>query len=143
MENIAEVFKDKNFDDITLKYINNFIEEFDDLFGEYVNREEVIKRIKENLNLSFVFEDIKDAGGYYDRINKKIALSNDINDEEELKVVIFHEMIHCITARENYTGFSKTYISEDYDEKIITCKGLTEGFTQLITQIRNSKYYSG
>ena len=39
MENIAEVFKDKNFDEITLKYINNFIEEFDDLFGKYVNRE--------------------------------------------------------------------------------------------------------
>ena len=72
MENIAEVFKDKNFDEITLKYINNFIEEFDDLFGKYVNREEVIKRIKENLNQSFVFKEIKGAKGLYYNKEKKI-----------------------------------------------------------------------
>ncbi|MBQ6992052.1 MAG: hypothetical protein IJN50_03980 [Clostridia bacterium] len=142
MENIAEVFKDKNFDEITLKYINNFIEEFDDLFGKYVNREEVIKRIKENLNQSFVFKEIKGAKGLYYNKEKKIVLSNKIIDEEELKDVIFHEMIHCITAREKYTGFSKSYTSDDYEELIVTCKGVTEGFTQLVTQIRNAKYYS-
>lgn len=142
MENITEVFKDKNFDDITLKYINNFIDEFDDLFGQYVNRDEVIKRIKENLNESFVFEEIKNVRGRYKSKDKRIVLSDKVKDEEELKSVIFHEMIHVITTRTNYIGFSKSYISEDYENVIVTCRGVTEGFTQLVTQIRNAKYYS-
>ena len=32
MENINEIFKEKNFDKKTLYYINNIINEFDDLF---------------------------------------------------------------------------------------------------------------
>ena len=46
MEEIREVFKDKNFNEETLNLIDNFIEEFDSLFGKYVPREELIKRIK-------------------------------------------------------------------------------------------------
>ena len=38
MENIREVFSGKNFDDKTLFYLDNFIEEFDDLFGKHYQK---------------------------------------------------------------------------------------------------------
>ena len=142
MENIKEVFKDKNFDDLTLYYINNFIEEFSELFGEYVSKEELVKRIKENLNYSFEFADLTDERGIHNGKEKKITLANSIKDnEEEIKEVIFHEMIHCITAREGYTCFSKTYHVDDIEQiHIMTAHGLTEGFTQYLTQIRNERF---
>lgn len=149
MENIKEVFADKEFDEITLKYIENFIEEFDDLFGKYLKREDVIKRIKENLNYSFEFADLRQSkiDGSYNRNTKKIKLANDIGSEEVLKTVVFHELTHCITAWEKYTGFSRKYTIEDleqkdgFSEEITTCKGLTEGFTQLATRERDKKYF--
>ena len=142
MENIKEVFKEKNFDDLTLHYINIFIEEFDELFGKYVSKEELIKRIKENLNHSFEFADLTDERGIHDGRQKKITLANDLKDkEDEIREVIFHEMIHCITAREGYTGFSKSYqVDDEANFKIITAHGLTEGFTQYLTQIRNARF---
>lgn len=142
MENIKEVFKEKNFDDLTLHYINNFIEEFNELFGEYVSKEELVKRIKENLNYSFEFADLTDERGIHNGKEKKITLANSIKDnEEEIKEVIFHEMIHCITARKGYTCFSKSYSVYGQDElKIITAHGLTEGFTQYLTQLRNERF---
>lgn len=43
-------FEGKNFDERTIELINNFINEFDDLFRKYVPKEEVIKRINDNFN---------------------------------------------------------------------------------------------
>lgn len=142
MENIKEVFKEKNFDDLTLHYINIFIEEFSELFGKYVSKEELVKRIKENLNYSFEFADLTDERGIHNGREKKITLANSIKgNEEEIKEVIFHEMIHCITARKGYTCFSKSYTVYGEDElKIMTAHGLTEGFTQYLTQLRNERF---
>ncbi len=142
MENIKEVFKDKNFDDLSLYYINIFIEEFSELFGKYVSREELVKRIKQNLNYSFEFADLTDERGIHDGRQKKITLANSIKDnEEEIKEVIFHEMIHCITARGKYTCFSRSYAVYDEEElQIVTAHGLTEGFTQYLTQLRNERF---
>lgn len=44
MENIKKAFSGKNFDDKTLFYLDNFIDEFDDLFGKYFPRERVIEQ---------------------------------------------------------------------------------------------------
>ena len=55
MEELKEIFKDKNFNEETLNLIGNFIEEFDELFGKYVPRDELIKRINENLNENINF----------------------------------------------------------------------------------------
>lgn len=142
MENIKEVFKDKNFDDLTLHYINIFIEEFSELFGEYVSKEELVKRIKQNLNHSFEFAELTDERGIYNGKEKKITLANFIKDNEaEMREVIFHEMIHCITARGKYTGFSRSYaVYEEEDLQIVTAHGLTEGFTQYLTQLRNERF---
>lgn len=58
MNEIKEVFKDKKFNEQTLYYIENFIEEFDSLFGKYVSREELIKRIHDNLNKNILFKEL-------------------------------------------------------------------------------------
>jgi len=141
MDNIVDIFKGKNFDEFTLKYINKFIEEFDSLFGKYIPKEELIKRIYENLDHNFEYADLeKGCKGTHNPEDKRINLSNTIKSEEELKTIIFHEMIHCITSRDGVSGFECRYVSEDLEEKIYTAHGLTEGFTQFVTQIRNVKY---
>ena len=58
MNEIKEVFKDKKFNEQTLYYIENFIEEFDSLFGKYISREELIKRIHDNLNKNSLFKEL-------------------------------------------------------------------------------------
>jgi len=143
MEGIRQFFADKNFDEKSLQLISNFIKEFDDLFGKYVPRDELIKRIKDNLD-DIVFEhefEKKSIKGGYTLEERKIYLAE--NDEENLMGTFFHEMIHCITAqRETGTsGFSKKLYSEDLTNvEFITCHGLTEGFTEYVTQQRTQKY---
>ena len=83
MEEIKEIFKDKNFSDETLRYIENFIYEFDSLFGKYLPKKELIHMIKENLEHDIIWEekiskgDEKEQGalGSYDSKKKTIILS--------------------------------------------------------------------
>lgn len=134
MEGIKEIFKDKNFNEETLKLIENFISEFGELFGKYVSRDEVIKRIKENLNENITFSKFEKEKtlGTYDSKDKRITLKENLK-EDYIKAVFFHEMIHCITNRGDYVGFTG-----ELEER--TAKGITEGFTQYVSKIRNQKY---
>jgi len=142
MEDLKKEFAEKNFDEKTLELIENFINEFDDLFGEYVSREEVIKRIKENLvSVEFSCEFEKEfKKGEYNSTRKTIKLAK-IDSEEELKSIFFHEMIHCITTRGINSGFIRKFKTDDQKEiEIRIGIGLTEGFTQYVTNKRNKKY---
>ena len=137
-----EYFK-KGMDDRSLYYINNFIDEFEEVFGKYLSREDVIKRIEENLN-DFYFTDMeyiecnrkhdKVLGRYYTD-KKRIEISCEL-DENKIKNVVFHEMIHCITSQNNNIGFKYERIMEDPTYAI----GFSEGFTQLATLERAKKY---
>ena len=144
MKEIRNAFADKNFDDEALQFIDDFINEFDDLFGKYVSRDEVIRRIKENLDtivLAYEFEKTNILGEFIGG-KKEIRLAR-IEDKDKLKGVFFHEMIHCITRNneKNTTCFSKSkYVMDLGNMEIVTCHGLTEGFTQYVTLIRNAKY---
>lgn len=136
MEEIREIFKDKNFNEETLALIENFINEFDGLFSKYVSKEELIKRIKENLNENIIFTTFEKGqvlGRFYSD-EKKIAIAENISGEK-LKSVFFHEMIHCITNHEEYVGFTG-----ELDLESRTAIGITEGFTQLVSRIRDRKY---
>lgn len=145
---IKEKLKYKNFDERALNYICNFVEEFDSLFGKYVNKEEIIKRIINNLdNFEFCDEFSSSKGnvvGTYSNSKKEIKISKNIDkNDEKIKSIIFHEMIHCITANpeKQVTGFSKKYFfEEDNDELNVTMHGFTEGFTEYATKIRDNKY---
>lgn len=142
MENIEEIFKEKNFNSETLKYIENFLDEFDGIFGKYVSRDEVIRRIKENLNknIGYFSKDESNDAGTYSSFEKEICLREGMSEEDN-KSVIFHEMIHCITTRGLSVGFDEEYITEDLeDNSIMAHHGLTEGFTAYATTIRNQKY---
>lgn len=136
MEEIRSIFEDKNFNEETLKLIDNFIKEFDDLFGKYVPREELIKRIKENLNenIDFTTFDKGQVLGRYNSQNKKIFMDKNL-PEDKLKAVFFHEMIHCITNHGDFIGFTG-----ELDLGARTAIGITEGFTQFVSKIRNQKY---
>ena len=112
-------------------------------FGKYFSRDNVIKQIRENLNFSIIWNDEinrEDILGQYNTKDKKIKIKNGL-DEEKIKTVFFHEMIHCITTYNGLTGFINEYVLEDIDDiKIYTCKGITEGFTEYLTMIRDKKY---
>ncbi len=134
MEEIRNIFKDKNFNEETLELVENFINEFDGLFGKYVSREELIKRIKENLNENVGFTKFEKGKvlGNYNSQDKKISLKENLS-EERLKAVFFHEMVHCITNHGDYVGFTGELTER-------TAIGITEGFTQYVSKIRNEKY---
>lgn len=148
MENIREVFKNKSFDDTTLKLLDNFINEFDDLFGKYIPKDELIKRIQENLNGNIEFTEFESSKklGQYNRKDKRILLKEGLSEEEK-KSVFFHEMIHCITNQKEFIGFSRGLVADELLElnpeleiEQGTAMGLTEGFTQFVSRIREKKY---
>lgn len=146
MDNIVEVFKDKNFNEQTLEFLNNFIEEFDDLFGKYVQREELIKRIQKNFDANIEFTDFEQSAtmGRYMRDEKRVLIKEGL-PLDVAKGVFFHEMIHCITNRENYIGFprglSDQILTNDAETNSVrTAIGITEGFTEYVNRKRNDKY---
>ena len=146
MDNIKDIFKDKNFNEQTLNLIGNFIEEFDELFGKYLPREELIKRIQNNLDKDIAFVDFENENvmGRYKKDEKRILLKNGVNDEE-IKGIFFHEMIHCITNHEKFIGFPRGLSAEELmysgdTESRFTAIGITEGFTEYVTKIRNEKF---
>ena len=145
MNNIVDVFKESNFNEQTLELLGNFIEEFDDLFGKYVPRDELIKRIKRNFlsNIEFTNFEKSATMGRYMHNEKRVLIKEDL-PQEMLKSVFFHEMILCITNREMYIGFprglSAKYMYSEETMPIRTATGITEGFTEYVNKIRNEKY---
>lgn len=146
-DNIRKVFENKNFDDESLEYISNFIEEFDSIFGKYVPREEVIRRINENLDeiITYDFENDRkrEVLGDYDIEKKRIRITNkDIEDGK--KSVFFHEMVHCLMSdvEKRKLDFITKSLNEDYEYIELRSRGLTEGFTEYVTKKRDEKYDS-
>ena len=138
---MVEEFEGKNFDKITLEYLNNFLYEFDALFGKYVSREEVIRRIRENLDKSFIFKDDlgDEIGGQYSKTEKTITLKSGFTPDT-LKSIVFHELIHCITTKGIDTGFSREYSSEEFDRSVFIGRGINEGSTEYLTVLRDKKF---
>lgn len=150
MNDIRKALESKNFDEQSMQMIETFVREFEDLFGKYVSKDEILKRINNNLNkITFCELEKENTFGTYDGEEKEIQLKQiDLSNNEvleTLKSVFFHEMIHCIT-RDNERGvtcFSVELEGEDFDDiSLVTCHGLTEGFTQFVTNIRDRKYSS-
>ena len=147
IDKIRSEFADKQFDEQTLELITNFIEEFDSLFGKYLPREEVIGRIRDNLNkvtFNYEFKNPKIQGTYI-LDDGCIYLSKNLQDIENIKAVFFHEMIHCLTANreKGIVGFKKTMTCQDFDddsEQILIGHGFNEGVTEYATRIRCQKY---
>ena len=81
--------------------------------------------------------------GTYDKNLKKITIKEGM-DEETIKSVFFHEMLHAIMNKGAFIGFGKEFVADEMGHlKITTAVGLTEGFTQYITNLRDEFYFKG
>lgn len=136
MEDVKRLFDKREYDDVTLHYLEWFVNKFQEKFGKYISKQELIDRIQENLHTSFVFKNLKEEkdNGQYNFVKKEIYINEEIIDEEQLKKTIFHEMIHCITTRNDLSGFiEKTEIMDDENKYFLNNVGFNEGATQWIT----------
>lgn len=140
-ELIVRELTDKDFDEKKIELISGAIDEFEDLFGKYVNKEDVIRRLREVLrDVKFVPELYRDALGSFNE-KGEISLLESL-DYEKIKSVFFHEFIHCITydPKKGRCGFKEKYEVDGMDDAVYVGSGLNEGFTQFVTKIRDAKY---
>ena len=147
MEPIKEIFKNKNFSQEALLYLENAIDEFDDLFGGYVSKEELLTRIKNNVNkIEFVDEVDPDSPcivGSYNPKDKTIKIKKRSN-EEYIKSTFFHELLHAIVVNKLLnSGFVNSCFSQYDNCTIYYGTGWNEGFVQMLTRIRDKKYAKG
>lgn len=125
MEEIEVLCQQKGLDEKATECLKRAVQEFEELFGKYIPKEEVIRRINNNLNsIVFASLDKKEWRGTYNRLSKEIKIKPDLTGEE-LANVFFHEMVHCIRIDED-----REYVG----------RGIEEGFTQYVTRIRGLKY---
>lgn len=141
MESIREIFKDKGFSEEELNYLENAINEFQVVFGDYVSREDLIERVKRNVDTIEFIEKLDNttcvAIGCYCLKDKKIQVINGL-EESKAKSVFFHEFVHAIAKEGENTGFDRSYV--DYDgESVDIGTGFNEGFVQMMTQERDRK----
>lgn len=144
--NKKELFEKKGFDQNSIKFLNNFLYEFNDLFGKYLSEEEVLERINDYLDEIEFADELDGCSGCYKSGEKKVYVKRG-NSEFE-KSVFFHEMVHVIYQKleNDYSEKIFTKILEDdfeleeQDGLMLGGIGIDEGFTQYITSKRDEKY---
>ena len=143
IKSLEQEFKDKNFNEDSLKLLCNAIYEFDSLFGKYIPREKVVELAKKNINSIEVVEEFEEEGVMvtYNQIQKRIDLMS-LPNREEMKSTLFHEFVRAIMNGKDFIEtFSVLGFSESgLDVSIGT--GLVEGFTQYVTKMRDEKFMS-
>lgn len=140
MEAIREIFKDKKFSDEALMYLENAINEFEQVLGEYVPREKLIEMVKNNIDsIEFVdkinYRKSQCTYGIFHIKEKKIEVLGGLSEEEK-KSVFFHEFLHAIVTENEklYTGFQRVYYGQEFQGM-----GWNEGFVQMMTVERDKK----
>ncbi len=132
-------------DDDIRPHLENAIEEFDDLFGKYIPKEEVIKRVNEKIKEVRFEEGLvkeKKAMGMWSSAKRTIYIDPEL-DMIRLGSTMFHEMLHSIrTDKDNNIGFIKKYAIVNAQSHMYIPIGtaLEEGFVQYLTNIRNKKF---
>lgn len=146
-----EMFERKGFDSKAIEFLNNFLQEFNELYGKYLSQEEVIQRINDYLDeIEFVDEmpyskDGKDdIIGCYSHGEKKVYIKKSDNDSE--KAVFFHEMIHVLHRKitdEIEAEDEEKWLSEETLTMYLKGVGNIEGFTEYLTSKRDEKFSKG
>lgn len=135
----------------TQEYILMFIEAFTKAYGEFITKEELLKRITNGLDSDIEFVDDIDGGKSSGAYNPKTKTIEILKANKDSKNVIIHEFIHCISRYEDEygnieCGFEKIFKIED-SVYIIEGTGVDEGtvdyMTQEICQVSNFEYSSG
>ena len=143
-ELVKRELADKQLDEKGIELISGAIDEFDDTFGKYVNKQELMRRLKEYLKcIKFKTELPRNILGNFNGETKEISILETLS-EQEMKSVFFHEFVHCIryNPQMETCGFEEKYESYDEDGSVYYIgRGLDEGFTQHVTRIRDEKYF--
>lgn len=116
----------------------NFVLEFQACFSDIMSTEELIERIKKNIvgNIIIIDEfDNKDLDGRYDEEGYVYLKKSAIKDDRYVRYLLFHEMLHAITATRDENG--KKRMQGFVDKKNGYGNGLDEAMTEYLTQIRN------
>lgn len=141
---IEETLQEKKYDRKIQYYLMKFLEEFDELFGSFTSKQDVIERIKNNIkNIKWVYKTKDEEGEYLGlwKADTGEILLNPCMGDRLLGDVFFHEMIHAIrTDQEGNIGLSSKYAIDGVEEKMPIGIALEEGFTQFVTNIRNIRY---
>lgn len=137
MEEILKILETKHYSKQTQDYIVMFIDAFGKIYGDYITKDELARRITRNLDSDIEFSDKmeKNVSGTYNPILRKITISSKVDEKEN---VIIHELIHCITRYKSYKGISKVGFSDSIKyvdgEFINFGEGITEAVTEFMTQ---------
>ena len=143
MKKIMEIIAERNYSEETKKYILLFIDSFSGVYGKFISKEELVRRITKNLTSDINFiKNIDDMNiGLYNQATRQISIRK---TEVDFEHIIIHEMIHCITNYSNeeqiVDGFDRTIEVFDNRGFISEGKGLNEGMVDYMTKQICDKY---
>lgn len=111
-----------NYDDNTRYYIHRFVEEFMYLYPNFLTRDEIYNRINNSIKYNITFRKMDDniVGLFVPRSG--IIICNSSLDNKKRDSVIFHELVHAITYRNNSKDYflSSNYNGEKFLESIVS-----------------------
>ena len=140
-EEILKSLKEQYTDEVTLKILINYINEFQQCFGKYIPTEEVIKRIKQRVKFNIEITDEYIDGnldGQYDISDSTVRLHKSVLENEDYCAYLtFHELTHAITVNDLQDGRKIMGFSFIKNQLGL---GLNEAMTEWLTQIRNKKF---
>ena len=132
-----EMIERKGFDPKAIEFLNNFLYEFNDLFGSYLSQEEVLERINNYLDeIEFVeeipYSEENGVIGLYNLEEKKVYIRK--SDIESEKSTFFHEMVHVLHEKLVTAELQENFeIQDESHQMYLTGIGVDEGFTEYLT----------
>jgi len=133
-EELKQKLESKKFNDTTIEFLTNAINDVEELYGEYISEETILERIKQNLNCDIEFMDDSEnrtVGEYFSDL-KSIKLKKRTPEEEHQ--TFLHEFLHCISTHKMpnskvFIGFKNNRVEA----------GINEAMTQYLTEQKYPK----
>ena len=88
----------------TQERILMFIEAFTKAYGEYITKEELLKRITDGLDSDIEFVDDIDGGKSSGSYNPRLKTIEILKENKDSEHIVIHELIHCISRHEDEHG---------------------------------------
>ena len=133
-EELKQKLESKKFNDTTIEFLTNAINDVEELYGEYISEETILERIKQNLNCDIEFMDDSEnrtVGEYFSDL-KSIKLKKRTPEEEHQ--TFLHEFLHCISTHKMPNG--KVFIG--FKNNRVEA-GINEAMTQYLTEQKYPK----
>ena len=131
-----------DYNDKTLKIIDDFVKDFMFLYPGVLTEEELYNRLKANIKHDIVFGKIESdtenkISGMFDSKNHMVIINTEVaKTEDKIKATLFHELCHSLVENNPYDNEVHEYyeennfvtegiitlMEEDYYEKILNRK---------------------